>query len=130
MDSLELTGDYRTEFYLGEDLDLSGMKVVAVISDGTRQELSLTDLTIEGYNKDKRGEQKLKISYKEAFVELTVKVLKKDAGTITVALRFSETLFMAVQRRIRNTPCEKEIWIPGSQQKDYTIDGNATSWNS
>lgn len=32
------------------------MKVVAVISDGTRQELSLTDLTIEGYNKDKRGE--------------------------------------------------------------------------
>lgn len=77
VDSLELTGDYRTEFYLGEDLDLSGMKVVAVISDGTRQELSLTDLTIEGYNKDKRGEQKLKISYKEAFVELTVKVLKK-----------------------------------------------------
>ena len=62
MDSLELTGDYRTEFYLGEDLDLSGMKVVAVISDGTRQELSLTDLTIEGYNKDKRGKQKLKIS--------------------------------------------------------------------
>ena len=77
VDSLELTGDYRTEFCLGEDLDLSGMKVVAVISDGTRQELSLTDLTIEGYNKDKRGEQKLKISYKEAFVELTVKVLKK-----------------------------------------------------
>jgi hypothetical protein len=36
VDSLELTGDYRTEFYLGEDLDLSGMKVVAVISDGTR----------------------------------------------------------------------------------------------
>lgn len=74
---LELTGDYRTEFYLGEDLDLTGMKAVAVISDGTRQELSLTDLTIEGYNKDKRGEQKLKISYKEAFVELTVRVLKK-----------------------------------------------------
>ena len=32
VDSLELTGDYRTEFYLGESLDLSGMKVVAANS--------------------------------------------------------------------------------------------------
>mgnify|MGYP000891124143 CR=1 FL=1 len=61
------------------------MKVVAVISDGTQKEIPLSDLTIEGYNKNRRGEQKLKISYKEAFVELTVKVLKKDAGMITVS---------------------------------------------
>ena len=58
---LVITGQ---SFYLGEDLDLSGMKVVAVISDGTRQELSLTDLTIEDIKRINRGEQKLKISYK------------------------------------------------------------------
>ena len=125
VDSLELTGDYRTEFCLGEDLDLSGMKVVAVISDGTRQELSLTDLTIEGYNKDKRGEQKLKISYKEAFVELTVKVLKKDAGTITVSFTLlGDSVHGSAKEDQEHTlrKANLDIWIAA---KDYTIDGNA-----
>ena len=125
VDSLELAGDYRTEFYLGEDLDLSGMKVVAVISDGTRQELSLTDLTIEGYNKDKRGEQKLKISYKEAFVELTVKVLKKDAGTITVSFTLlGDSVHGSAKENQEHTLRKGNLdtWIAA---KDYTIDGNA-----
>lgn len=125
VDSLELTGDYRTEFCLGEDLDLSGMKVVAVISDGTRQELSLTDLTIEGYNKDKRGEQKLKISYKEAFVELTVKVLKKDAGTITVSFTLLGDSVHGSAKEDQEHTLRKgnlDTWIAA---KDYTIDGNA-----
>lgn len=125
VDSLELTGDYRTEFYLGEDLDLSGMKVVAVISDGTRQELSLTDLTIEGYNKDKRGKQKLKISYKEAFVELTVKVLKKDAGTITVSFTLLGDSVHGSAKEDQEHTLRKgnlDTWIA---EKDYMIDGNA-----
>ena len=125
VDSLELTGDYRTEFYLGEDLDLTGMKAVAVISDGTRQELSLTDLTIEGYNKDKRGEQKLKISYKEAFVELTVKVLKKDAGTITVSFTLLGDSVHGSAKEDQEHTLRKgnlDTWIAA---KDYTIDGNA-----
>ena len=62
------------------------MQVKALISDGTEQEVPWTDLTIEGYNKNQRGEQTLKLSYKEAFTQLTVTVLKKDAGTITVSL--------------------------------------------
>lgn len=125
VDSLELTGDYRTEFCLGEDLDLSGMKVVAVISDGTRQELSLTDLTIEGYNKDKRGEQKLKISYKEAFVELTIRVLKKDAGTITVSFTLLGDSVHGSAKEDQEHTLRKgnlDTWIAA---KDYTIDGNA-----
>lgn len=125
VDSLELTGDYRTEFYLGEDLDLTGMKAVAIISDGTRQELSWTDLTIEGYNKDKRGEQKLKISYKEAFVELTVRVLKKDAGTITVSFTLlGDSAHGSADEGQEHTlrKGNLETWIAA---KDYTIDGNA-----
>lgn len=125
VDSLELTGDYRTEFCLGEDLDLSGMKVVAIISDGTRQELSWTDLTIEGYNKDKRGEQKLKISYKEAFVELTIRVLKKDAGTITVSFTLLGDSVHGSAKEDQEHTLRKgnlDTWIAA---KDYTIDGNA-----
>lgn len=123
VDSLELTGDYRTEFYLGEDLDLSGMKVVAVISDGTQKEISLSDLTIEGYNKNRRGEQKLKISYKEAFVELTVKVLKKDAGMITVSFSLLGDEVHGGDGQCHTLHSGNlETWIAA---KEYTIDGNA-----
>ena len=51
VDSLELSGDYRTTFDIGEDLDFTGMQVKALISDGTEQEIPWTDLTIEGYKK-------------------------------------------------------------------------------
>lgn len=125
VDSLELTGDYRTEFYLGESLDLSGMKVVAVISDGTQKEIPLSDLTIEGYNKNRRGEQKLKISYKEAFVELTVKVLKKDAGMITVSFTLLGDSVHGSAKEDQEHTLRKgnlDTWIAA---KDYTIDGNA-----
>ena len=60
VDSLELSGDYRTAFDIGEDFDFTGMQVKALISDGTEQEVPWTDLTIEGYNKNQRGEQNLK----------------------------------------------------------------------
>lgn len=121
--SLELTGDYRTEFYLGEDLDLSGMKVVAVISDGTQKEIPLSDLTIEGYNKNRRGEQKLKISYKEAFVELTVKVLEKDAGMITVSFALLGDKIHGEDGECHTLHNENlETWISA---KKYTIDGNS-----
>ncbi|MFR8221161.1 MAG: bacterial Ig-like domain-containing protein [Blautia faecis] len=63
VDSLEISGDYRTAFDIGEDLDFTGMQVKALISDGTEQEVPWTDLTIEGYNKNQRGEQTLKLSY-------------------------------------------------------------------
>lgn len=123
VDSLDLTGDYRTEFYLGEDLNLSGMKVVAVISDGTQKEIPLSDLTIEGYNKNRRGEQKLKISYKEAFVELTVKVLKKDAGMITVSFSLLGDEVHGGDGQCHTLHSGNlETWIAA---KEYTIDGNA-----
>ena len=86
VDSLELSGDYRTAFDIGEDLDFTGMQVKALISDGTEQEIPWTDLTIEGYNKNQRGEQTLKLSYKE---------IEDRLGDLTargVALKNGQTL--------------------------------------
>lgn len=126
VESLQVSGDYRTVFYLGEELDLSGMTVVAKISDGSQQELSLTDLTIEGYKNDQRGEQTLRLSYEEAFADITVKVLKKDAGDITVSFTLlgdsaHESTGDDNCHTLRNN--NLETWIA---KKDYTLDGNAT----
>lgn len=125
VDSLELSGDYRTAFDIGEDLDFTGMQVKALISDGTEQEIPWTDLTIEGYNKNQRGEQTLKLSYKEAFTQLTVTVLKKNAGTITVSLTL---LGDSVHNSDTDGTCHTlyngnlETWI---KKTDYKVDGNA-----
>ncbi|MFR7571323.1 MAG: DUF4430 domain-containing protein [Blautia faecis] len=122
---LELSGDYRTTFDIGEDLDFTGMQVKALISDGTEQEIPWTDLTIEGYNKNQRGEQTLKLSYKEAFTQLTVTVLKKNAGTITVSLTL---LGDSVHNSDTDGTCHTlykgnlETWI---KKTDYKVDGNA-----
>lgn len=125
VDSLELSGDYRTAFDIGEDLDFTGMQVKALISDGTEQKIPWTDLTIEGYNKNQRGEQTLKLSYKEAFTQLTVTVLKKNAGTITVSLTL---LGDNVHNSDTDGTCHTlyngnlETWI---KKTDYKVDGNA-----
>lgn len=125
VDSLELSGDYRTAFDIGEDFDFTGMQVKALISDGTEQEVPWTDLTIEGYNKNQRGEQTLKLSYKEAFTQLTVTVLKKDAGMITVSLTL---LGDSVHNSDTDGTCHTlyngnlETWI---KKTDYKVDGNA-----
>lgn len=125
VDSLELSGDYRTAFDIGEDLDFTGMQVKALISDGTEQEVPWTDLTIEGYNKNQRGEQTLKLSYKEAFTQLTVTVLKKDAGTITVSLTLlGDSVHNSDTDGTYHTLYNGnlETWI---KKTDYKIDGNA-----
>ena len=101
------------------------MQVKALISDGTEQEVPWTDLTIEGYNKNQRGEQTLKLSYKEAFTQLTVTVLKKDAGMITVSLTL---LGDSVHNSDTDGTCHTlyngnlETWI---KKTDYKVDGNA-----
>ena len=67
VDSLEISGDYRTAFDIGEDLDFTGMQVKALSVMGTEQEVPWTDLTIEGYNKNQRGEQTLKLLIKKLY---------------------------------------------------------------
>lgn len=125
VDSLELSGDYRTAFDIGENLDFTGMQVKALISDGTEQEIPWTELTIEGYNKNQRGEQTIKLSYKEAFTQLTVTVLKKNAGTITVSLTLlGDCVHNSDTDGTYHTLYKDnlETWI---QKTDYRVDGNA-----
>lgn len=75
VDSLELSGDYRKEFYLGDELDLTGMIVKAKMSDGTTREIDLKDLEISGFDNTVKGEQTLSLKYEDVTAYVTVKVL-------------------------------------------------------
>ena len=125
VEKLELSGDYRTEFYFGEELDLTGMVVKAYMSDGTTRDVAVSDLTVEGYNKDKRGNQSLTVSYEEASVQVPVKVLKKDPEDIKVSFEVLGDSVHGDQAETVHTlrAGNLETWI---KNEEYEVGGNAT----
>lgn len=61
----------------GSDLDLSDIKLKVTYEDGKTEEVALNadGVQVSGFDKDKVGEQKLTVTYKEKTTEFTVKVV-------------------------------------------------------
>lgn len=120
---LDISGTYKTEYYLGEDLDLAGMKITAVYSDGKTVTVDPTDadVTITGYDKNKNEVQKLTLSYKGASVEITVKVLKSSNITVYFTL-LGDTVH---DDGTTHTLADNNLteWLP---RTGYSVDLNAT----
>jgi len=85
--ALELLGEYKNTYYIGDTLDLSGMSFIASLSDGTTKRLSSKDITITGFDSSKRAVLTLVATYGAAQMEFPVTVLKapvQEENTITV----------------------------------------------
>ncbi|MEE0741295.1 MAG: bacterial Ig-like domain-containing protein, partial [Emergencia sp.] len=83
---LEISGQYKTEYLVGEVLDLSGMKLTVTFHTGETKELTLTDVEIKDYDPQKRGTQTVSLVYGAAKAQIEVTVLKPDTGDISVHL--------------------------------------------
>lgn len=83
---LEISGEYKSSYNLGEDLDLSGAEIKVIYSDKNEKTIDWTELKIEGYDKDARGVQTVKLSYGAASATIEVTVLTPETGKITVYL--------------------------------------------
>lgn len=81
---LTLTGDYKKEYYIGEELDLSGGTFTVTWSDGSKTNPSFEEITVIGYDPQTRGSQMLQLKYGAVETTITVKVLVK-AEKITVS---------------------------------------------
>ena len=70
----------KTEYKQGEDLDLSGLTVTAVYSDGSRTEIQAGEggYTVSGYDADTAGTQTVTITYGGESVTFTVTVAEKE----------------------------------------------------
>ena len=120
---LDISGTYKTEYYLGEDLDLAGMKITAVYSDGKTVTVDPTDadVTITGYDKNKNEVQKLTISYKGATAEITVKVLKSSNITVYFTLLGDTEHAGGTTHTLADNNLTE--WLP---RTGYSVDLNAT----
>ena len=82
---LTVSGSYKTEYNLGEELNLNGIKLTATWTNGTTSTVSLSDVTIDGYDKNAVGNQTISLSYGAAVTYITVTV-KPVSTKITVSV--------------------------------------------
>ena len=84
---LTVSGTYKTEYTVGDELNLTGIKLTASWTDGTTSEVALKDVTVEGYDKNKTGDQTVSLTYGAAKAYITVTVKPKSTKiTVTVTV--------------------------------------------
>ncbi len=64
LETLSVTPPTKTDYTVGEELDLTGMEVTARYTDGSTKEIT-EGYMVTGYDKDVPGEQTITISYTE-----------------------------------------------------------------
>ncbi len=75
--------NFKTSYLWKEELDLTGLKVVAVYSDGTEKAIPVSDCEISGFNSLKLGEQLVTVKYNgfSAFFKVTVSKTEQNNET-------------------------------------------------
>ena len=75
MTGIEVTKPTKIEYNYGEDLNLSGLSVKAVMKSGNKTNVAINNCKITGYDKNKLGNQTVTVSYNEkiATFQVTVK---------------------------------------------------------
>lgn len=82
---LVASGQYKTQYSVGEDLNLNGIKLTAYWTDGKASQVDLSDVEISGYDKNESGKQTVFLAYKTATCEISIVVIPKSTK-ITVSV--------------------------------------------
>ncbi|MGN0568977.1 MAG: bacterial Ig-like domain-containing protein [Candidatus Fimenecus sp.] len=78
------SNDFKTSYLWQEQLDLKGLKVYAVYSDGSRKEVNVNKCEISGFNSLKIGEQTVTVEYNgftASFKVIVSRTEKNDTAT-------------------------------------------------
>ena len=123
---LDVSGEMKTRYTLGESFDLSGLVFTAYWTMGKEQTNPTADeITVTGFDSSKRGEQTVTLAYGAAKAEITVTVLLPVGKDITVT-------FSLLGDSVHGSEGEKHTlvdgnltkWIDGAQ---VTVGNNATA---
>lgn len=84
---LKYDGICKTEYQIGEDLDLTGLEITGYWDNNTVTRIDLKDIAISGYNKNQTGKQNVELSYGAAKLYIVVTVIPKSTTvTVTVSI--------------------------------------------
>lgn len=80
LDDIIIEGPTKIEYVQGEELDLTGLTITAVYSDGSSTEIT-EGYEVTGYDANMTGEQTITITYGGMSAEFTVTVAEKEEPT-------------------------------------------------
>ncbi len=93
--ALEISGDYKIIYYVGEELDTAGMKLTALYTiTGDEVEVALKDAAFSGYNPNIADNQDVTVTYEGVSATFTVSVIRKydnggDSNNDTISVKFA-----------------------------------------
>ncbi len=94
LESITLSGEYSTEFYIGDPFSSDGLVVTANYSDNTHIDVT-DDVEITGYDMESEGTQIVTVSYGEKTATYTIEVKEKGLAS-------NEIMFIASQLGLVN----------------------------
>ncbi len=126
---LAVSGDYKTTYYIGDELDLSGATFTAQWTNGDVTNPEAKDITVTGYDKNTRAKQTVTLAYGDAKTDITVTVLEKvdpDNPNITVYFTLMGDSVHDSATTHTLSAGNLTTWI---SQKSYEVSVNATVWD-
>ena len=84
LESITISGPTKTEYKIGDELDLAGLVVTAHYSDGSTKVLEAKDYTVSKFDSSTAGEKTITVTYqgKTAAFKVTVKEAEKPVVTL------------------------------------------------
>ena len=79
LESITISGPTKTEYKIGEELDLTGLVVIAHYSDGSYQEV--TDYEVSGFDSAAAGEKTVTVTYQGETVSFKITVKEDTASS-------------------------------------------------
>ena len=79
LESITVSGPTKTEYKIGEELDLTGLVVIAHYSDGSYQEV--TDYEVSGFDSAAAGEKTVTVTYQGETVSFKITVKEDTASS-------------------------------------------------
>ena len=78
LENIEFIEPTKKEYKLGEELDLTGGKLLLTYDDGAVKEIELKSSMVSGYDKEKVGKQTVTITFNEVEYTYDIEVIKED----------------------------------------------------
>ena len=93
IEKIEILSMPKTEYTVGEELDITGAKISVTFNDGSVEEIDLTNEMLTGFDNTLVAEQEITITY--LTFTTTIKVTVKDEGTAISDVAGDETVIYA-----------------------------------
>lgn len=91
--SIEIIGDVKTTYYVGEELNIEGLQVKIIKSDDSSSTITLTSDMVSGFDSSTAGTKTLTVTYNEKTATVEYIVTTAPVSSISVSSTFKSIYY-------------------------------------